>query len=90
MDLEAVFQAAKEHEVALEVNARPDRLDLSDVQVQHTRELGVKLVINSDAHSVEGLRVLRYGVDQARRGWLEKTQVINTLPWPQFHTWLQR
>jgi DNA polymerase (family 10) len=90
VDLEAVFQAAKEHEVALEINAQPDRLDLSDVQVQHARDLGVKLVINSDAHNVEGLHILRYGVDQARRGWLEKTQVINTLPWPQFHQWLQR
>ena len=90
VDLEAVFQAAKEHDVALEVNAQPDRLDLSDVHVQHARELGVKLIINSDAHSVEGLRLMRYGVDQARRGWLEKTQVVNTLPWPQFHQWLQR
>jgi DNA polymerase (family 10) len=90
VDLEAVFRAAKEHGVALEVNAQPDRLDLSDVQVQHAHELGVMLVINSDAHSVEGLRVMRYGIDQARRGWLEKTQVVNTLPWPQFHTWLQR
>jgi len=90
MDLEAVFQAAKEYEVALEVNAQPDRLDLSDVQVQYARELGVKMVINSDAHNVEGLRLLRYGVDQARRGWLEKTQVVNTLPWSQFHQWLQR
>lgn len=90
VDLEAVFQAAKEHEVALEVNAQPDRLDLSDIHVQHARELGVKLIINSDAHSVDGLRMMRYGVDQARRGWLEKTQVVNTLPWPQFHQWLQR
>lgn len=90
VDLEAVFRAAKEHEVALEINAQPDRLDLSDVQVQYARELGVNLVINSDAHTTEGLRVLRYGVDQARRGWLEKTQVLNTLPWPQFHQWLQR
>jgi DNA polymerase (family 10) len=90
VDLEAVFQAAKEYEVALEVNAQPDRLDLSDVQVQRARELGVKLVINSDAHSVKGLHVLRYGVDQARRGWVEKTQVVNTLSWSQFQKWLQR
>jgi DNA polymerase (family X) len=90
VDLEAVFRAAKERDVALEVNAQPGRLDLSDINVQHARELGVKLIINSDAHSVEGLRMMRYGVDQARRGWLEKTQVVNTLPWSQFHTWLQR
>ena len=90
VDLEAVFQAAKERDVALEVNAQPGRLDLSDINVQHARELGVKLIINSDAHSAEGLRMMRYGVDQARRGWLEKMQVVNTLPWSQFHTWLHR
>jgi DNA polymerase (family X) len=90
VDLEAVFRAAKEHNVALEINAQPDRLDLSDIHVQQARERGVKLIINSDAHSVEGLGMLRYGVDQARRGWLEKTQVVNTVPWPQFHTWLRR
>lgn len=90
MDLDAVLQAAKEHNVALEVNAQPDRLDLSDIHVQYARELGVKLIINTDAHSVAGLRMMRYGVDQARRGWLEKTHVVNTLPWPQFRQWLQR
>jgi DNA polymerase (family 10) len=90
VDLEAVFQAAKENKVALELNANPDRLDLNDVQVHRARELGVQIVINSDAHSVENLRFMRYGVDQARRGWLEKTHVVNTLPWSQFHQWLQR
>jgi DNA polymerase (family 10) len=90
IDLEAVFQAAKEYDVALEVNAQPDRLDLNDLHVQRARELGVKFVINSDAHSMQGLQMMRYGVDQARRGWLEKMQVLNTLPWPQFQRWLQR
>lgn len=90
VDLEAVFQAAKEYDVALELNAQPDRLDLNEVQVHRARDLGVKIVINSDAHSVEHLQFMRYGVDQARRGWLEKTHVLNTLSWPQFHKWLQR
>jgi DNA polymerase (family 10) len=90
VDLEAVFRAAQENDVALELNANPDRLDLNDVQVSRARELGVKIVINSDAHSVENLRFMRYGVDQARRGWLEKTHVLNTLTWAQFHKWLQR
>jgi DNA polymerase (family 10) len=89
-DLEAVLRAAKEYDVALEINAQPDRLDLSDVHVQRARELGVKFLINSDAHSVHGLHFIRYGVDQARRGWLEKTQVLNTLPRRQFQQWLQR
>ncbi len=90
VDLEAVMQATKEYDVALELNAQPDRLDLNAMHVQRARELGVKLVINSDAHSVHGLHLMRYGVDQARRGWLEKPQVLNTLRWPQFQKWLQR
>jgi DNA polymerase/3'-5' exonuclease PolX len=69
---------------------KPHRLDLNDVHVRRARELGVKIIINSDAHSVENLRFMRYGVDQARRGWLEKTHVVNTLSWSQFHKWLQR
>ena len=90
IDLEAVLRAAKEYGVALELNAQPDRLDLSDAHAQRARELGVKLVINSDAHSVAGLQVMRYGVDQARRGWLEASDVVNTLSWPQFQHWLRR
>jgi hypothetical protein len=50
----------------------------------------VKIVINSDAHSVENLRFMHYGVDQARRGWLEKPHILNTLGWPQFQQWLRQ
>jgi DNA polymerase (family X) len=90
LDLEEVFHAAKEYSVALELDAQPQRLDLSDVHVHRARELGVPIVIDSDAHSVEQLRCMRYGIDQARRGWLEKGQVVNTLPWGQFQHWLKR
>jgi DNA polymerase (family X) len=90
VDLEAVLQAAKEHDVAVELNAQPDRLDLNDVQVYRARELGVKVAINSDAHSTENLRFMRYGVDQARRGWLEKRDVLNTMSWQEFRRWLRR
>lgn len=90
VDLEAVFQAAKEHEVALELNAQPERLDLRDVHVRRARELGVKIAINSDAHSTANLRYMQYGVDQARRGWLEKQHIINTMTWRQFEKWLRR
>jgi DNA polymerase (family 10) len=90
IDLEEVFQAAKEHDVALELDAQPQRLDLNDVHLHRARELGVKIAIDSDAHSIEHLRFMRYGIDQARRGWLEKRQVVNTLPWPQFRRWLGR
>jgi DNA polymerase (family 10) len=90
IDLEEVFQAAKEHDVALELDAQPERLDLNDVQLHRARELGVKIAIDSDAHSVEHLRFMRYGIDQARRGWLEKDHVVNTWPWPKFRRWLKR
>jgi DNA polymerase (family 10) len=90
IDLEDVFHAAKEHDVALEIDAQPQRLDLNDVHVHRARELGVTLAIDSDAHSVDHLRFMRYGVDQARRGWLENSQVLNTLTWPEFQRWLKR
>jgi DNA polymerase (family X) len=90
IDLEAVFQAAKEHDVALELDAQPQRLDLNDVHLHRARELGVKIAIDTDAHSVDHLRFMQYGIDQARRGWLEKEHIMNTLTWPQFHQWLGR
>jgi DNA polymerase (family 10) len=90
IDLEDVFHAAKERDVALEIDAQPQRLDLNDVHVHRARELGVKIAIDSDAHSVDQLRFMRYGVDQARRGWLEKRHVVNTMQWPDFQRWLRR
>jgi DNA polymerase (family 10) len=90
IDLEAVFQAAKKHDVALELNAQPDRLDLNDIQVHRARELGVKIAINTDAHHTEHLGFMRYGVDQARRGWLGKVDVLNTLSWSKLQKWLHR
>jgi DNA polymerase (family 10) len=90
IDLEDVFHAATERDVALEIDAQPQRLDLNDVHVHRARELGVPIVIDSDAHSVDHLRFMRYGVDQARRGWLEKQHVLNTLKWSDFQRWLKR
>ena len=81
IDLEQVFHAAKEHDVAVELNAQPDRLDLNDVHLLRASEIGVKIAINTDAHSSEQLRFMNYGIDQARRGWLEKRHVINTMSW---------
>jgi DNA polymerase (family 10) len=90
VDLEAVLEAAAAHDVAVELNARPHRLDLCDVHVRRARELGVRIMIDTDAHAVGGLRYMAYGVDQARRGWLERTDVLNTLHLPEFEAWLQR
>jgi DNA polymerase (family 10) len=63
----------------MELNAQPERLDLTDTYCQFAKELGVKIAISADAHSATGLQTLAFGVQQARRGWLEKSDVINTL-----------
>ena len=90
LDVDAVLQAAAELGVAVELNASPDRLDLSDVHVRRAKALGVKVAVNTDAHSVRGLATMRYGVEQARRGWLERSDVLNALPVDQFRGWLAR
>ena len=90
IDLEQIFHAAKEHNVAVELNAQPDRLDLNDLHLFRAREIGVKIGINTDAHSAEQLRFLKYGIDQARRGWLEKRHVINTMTRAQLQSWLKQ
>ena len=79
-DLGAVLEAARDHGVALEVNAMPDRLDLADRACRLAKEAGVRLVIDSDAHNARHLANLRYGVWVARRGWLEADDVANTRP----------
>jgi DNA polymerase (family 10) len=78
LDLGAVIQAARDHGVLLEINAQPDRLDLSDLHVRTAREAGVKVVVSTDAHRTQELDCMRFGVDQARRGWCEAADVANT------------
>jgi len=78
VDLEAVLQAAVEHGTLVEINAHPMRLDLDWIHCKRARALGVQLVINPDAHSTGELAYFRYGVDVARRAWLEKKDVFNT------------
>lgn len=78
VDLEAVLQTALETGTLIEINAHPARLDLDWIHCKRAKALGVKLVINPDAHSTEDLALYRYGVDVARRGWLEKGDVFNT------------
>jgi DNA polymerase (family 10) len=90
LDVEAVLEAAAEHSVAVELNANPRRLDLNDVHVHRAKELGVPVVVSTDAHSPVGLDDMRYGVDQARRGWLEPADVLNTRSLGQLRTWLRR
>jgi DNA polymerase (family X) len=78
-DADEVLAACKEHRVALEVNAQPDRLDLPDRLCQRARELGLAFVISSDAHKTSDFDFMQFGVTTARRGWLEKRDVLNTL-----------
>lgn len=88
-DMASVCKAAKENGVALEVSASPFRLDLDDVHARQAKEAGVLLAISSDAHGVDQFD-FTFGVGQARRGWLEKGDVINTMPWGEFQKFLKR
>lgn len=81
VDLDAVFEAAKRYGKILELNAHPSRLDLDDVRCAAACRLGIPIVINSDAHSVSGLDVLRHGILQARRAGLTAADVFNAKPW---------
>ncbi len=83
-DMEKVLEACAKHGVAMECNSYPDRLDLKDVYLRMCKERGVKVVISTDSHNTANLAFIRYGVTMARRGWLEKHDVINTLPTEQF------
>jgi DNA polymerase (family X) len=80
VDLEKVMLGAKERGCYLEVSAHPDRLDLTDVGCRLAAEIGLKVAVSTDAHSAAALRDIRFGVDQARRGWLTTQDVINTRP----------
>jgi DNA polymerase (family 10) len=80
VDFDQILKAAGDHGVALEVNAQPERLDLDDAQARAAHDFGVSLVISTDAHRIEELTYMRYGVDQARRGWCEAKHVLNTRP----------
>ncbi|HET9949231.1 MAG TPA: DNA polymerase/3'-5' exonuclease PolX [Longimicrobiales bacterium] len=90
LDVEAVLQAAAEHSVAVELNANPRRLDLNDVHVRRAKELGVPVVISTDAHAPIELDHMRFGVDQARRGWLGPGDVLNTRSAAELKAWLGR
>jgi DNA polymerase (family 10) len=80
LDMEAILRAARRNGVAMEINSFPDRLDLRDQHVRMCKDLGVKLVVSTDSHHTRHLENLKYGVTTARRGWLEKSDVLNTLP----------
>ncbi|MFZ1006600.1 MAG: DNA polymerase/3'-5' exonuclease PolX [Candidatus Sulfotelmatobacter sp.] len=83
-DMDAVLAAAAKHRVAMELNSYPDRLDLNDVHLRQAKQRGVKIVINTDSHHTSHLDKIRYGILQARRAWLTKDDVLNTLSQQKF------
>ena len=83
-DFDAVLKAAAKNKVAMELNSYPERLDLNDVHLRMAKQHGVKIVINTDSHHTSHMEKLRYGITQARRAWLTKDDVLNTLPLQKF------
>jgi DNA polymerase (family 10) len=90
VDMLRIIRKARERGCFLELNANPERLDLLDVYCQMARDEGVLVAINSDAHGVRDFANLAYGVGQARRGWLEKRDVLNTRTLRQLRPLLKR
>jgi DNA polymerase (family 10) len=90
VDLERLLTAAKERGCFLELNAHPSRLDLDDVHCRAAKDIGLKVAIGTDAHSTVGLSAMRFGIGQARRGWLERDDVLNTRSWPDLKKLLAR
>lgn len=90
VDVERVIQAAKKNNKLLELNAYPNRLDLYDVYCRKAKELGVKICIGTDSHSIDQLGNMSFGVDTARRGWLEKKDILNTMTLEKLMKYLNR
>ena len=90
IDIDRLVSAAKERDCCLEINAEPDRLDLNDVHAKAAKAMGVKLAISTDAHATNTLAYMRFGIDQARRGWLEADDVINTRSLAQLRKLIKR
>lgn len=89
VDMERVIEGARERGVALELNSQPQRLDLTDVWCRAAKDAGVAVAINSDSHSTGGFANLRFGIAQARRGWLEKKHVLNARTLRSLRNWLR-
>jgi len=89
-DMDSVLKAAAANGIAIELNAYPDRLDLSDVHLKMAKDRGVKIVINTDAHHTSHMEKIKYGISQARRAWLAPDDVLNTLPAEEFAKVIKR
>jgi DNA polymerase (family 10) len=90
IDIERIIHAAKERGCILELNAQPDRLDLNDIYCKLAKDIGARLAISTDAHSPSQFAYMQFGIYQARRGWLEKADVVNTRPLKELMKILKR
>jgi DNA polymerase (family 10) len=90
VDMDYILKIAKETETALEINAYPLRLDLNDIHAKKAKELGIKLVISTDTHLASQFDYMPYGVSIARRGWIEKKDVLNALSYEKLIKGLRR
>lgn len=89
LDWEKIFDFCKKNNKALEINSWPNRLDLSANTIKMAVEAGVKMVINTDSHRVNQMEMRKYGISMARRGWAKKSDILNTLSYNQFASWLK-
>jgi len=90
VDMERLMEAARERGCFLELNGHPDRLDLSDVHTKMAKDMGIKVAISTDAHRTSDLDYMRFGIGQARRGWLEREDVLNARSWKEIKQLLKR
>lgn len=90
LDWDEIFETAKRTGTILEINALPSRLDLNDENIRHAKNMGIKLSLGTDAHSINELSYMDYGISQARRGWCEKKDVINTMSLAEILTFLKK
>lgn len=80
IDFDKILRAAREFGIILEINASPERLDLNDQNIRRAKTAGVKMIINTDSHQIDQLKLIEFGIAQARRGWAEKRDIVNTQP----------
>ena len=84
ISLDQILAAARATRTVLEINAYPERLDLNDLNIHLCKNMGIKMVINTDTHQVDQLHLMPFGIGQARRGWAEKEDIINAWPVEKF------
>lgn len=90
VDMQVILREAKEKGIFPELNCNPARLDLSDIHLRQAKEMGLKVAVSTDAHSITNLENMKYGIFQARRGWLTRADVINTRSWAELKMLLKR